>query len=79
MFPNVFSISTVFLRSIQVLWIHLTLACNSWVMGAYCSMGATTTLFLNPFPRDEHPGCLQLLASVNSPGTTLWTVWEFSG
>lgn len=41
-----FSISTVFLRSIHVLWIHLTLACNSWVMGAYCSMGATTTTIL---------------------------------
>lgn len=45
MFPNVFSISTVFLRFIHVvLWIHLTLACNSWAMGAYCSMGATTTI-----------------------------------
>lgn len=79
MFPNVFSISTVFLRSIHVvLWIHLALACNSWQWEHTAPWVQLPQLLLNPFSSDEHPGCLQLLASVNSPWTILWTVWEFS-
>lgn len=36
-------------------------------------------LFLNPFPSDEHSGCLQLLTSVNSPWTTCGLCGNFLG